>query len=247
MIIHDKFIFVHMVKTGGSFLQEYLGKNVPGCKGTGPSFKRHKPARSVASEIQFKFGMHRNPFDWYVSWWAFQANQKKPGNSFPDLLVPDFSLSIKNLDEAHGIHKQKFSPLFLDFDIMQKFDIGVMTYKFIEMFCDYNYIVSASQFNGFTAGNFMVHTTIPMEDMRDELVQLFKKQIFPLTDEQKYLLYSSPKKNVSNHNDYRLYYCKWARDWVKHKERYLLDLFGYRFDFLSQMSAQKEYSHVGVA
>jgi hypothetical protein len=248
MVIHDKFIFVHMVKTGGSFLQHYFGKYVEGSRGTGPGAKRHKTARTVELEPQFKFGVHRNPFDWYVSWWAFQANQKKPGNSLPDLLVTaDFPKSIQNLDKAEGIHKQTKSPLSLDFNVMQKFDIGVMTYKFLEMFCDFNWVLSSQRFDGFTPGLFMIHTTIPMEDLRDQLVQLFKLQIFPLSDRQKSVLYNLPVKNVSNREDFRAYYDKSTRAWVAHKERHLLNLFDYRFDFLSQPYCQKEYNRVGIA
>jgi len=233
MVIHNKFILVHMVKTGGTFLQIYFGKNIPGCKATGSGYRRHKPAKAVNGRSQFKFGVMRNPYSWYISWWAFQAVQRRPGNSLPALLVKDFSQSVRNLDAARGIIKQTKSPLFIDFDILQRFDIGVMTYKVIEMFCDSNRIFNDPRFDGFQSEHFLINTTISMEHLRDELVQLFEAKVFELSNEQKSMLYATPRINVSEHDGFTQYYNDEARKWVEHKERYLFKLFpDYKFEDL---------------
>jgi len=229
MVIHEKFIFVHMVKTGGTFLQEYFGKNIAGCRATGSGANRHKPVWAVKDLPQFKFGVMRNPYAWYVSWWAFQAVQRSPGNSLPSLLVSDFSQSIRNLDQAHGIVKQTKSPLFIDFDIMRRFDIGVMTYKFIEMFCDADRIFAQDTFNGFNRSDFLIDATIFMEDLKNELVELFYDHIFELTELQTKALYDHPRVNAGQHSQYHEYYNDETLAWVKHKDRHLFNLYWNEF------------------
>lgn len=224
MVSHEKFIFVHMVKTGGTFLQHYFGQAIPGCRASGSGHNRHKPVSSVMDAPQFKFGSIRNPYSWYVSWWAFQAVQRRPGNSMPSLLVKSFPQSVKNIDAARGIIKQTKSPLFIDFDIAHRFDIGVMTYKFIETFC-HPKIFSRDSFDGFRDGDIIVDRFVSMENLRDDIVSLFRNNIFELSDNQCSLLYSTPDINVSQHGDFGQYYDKETMEWVRHKERHLLKMF----------------------
>jgi hypothetical protein len=225
MVINDKFIFVHMVKTGGTFLQDYFGKNIAGCRSTGSGAGRHKPVKAIKDLPQFKFGVMRNPYAWYISWWAFQAIQRSPGNSLPTLLVADFSQSIRNLDQARGIIKQTKSHLFIDFDIMHRFDIGVMTYKFIEMFCDADRIFSQNVFDGFKREDLLIDATVTMEDLRNEVVEIFYDYIFTLSEDQVNNLYDHPRINVGKYEDFTEHYTPETVEWVKRKDRHLFNLY----------------------
>ena len=230
MVIHDKFISVHMVKTAGTFLQDYFGQNVPGTRGTGGGAKRHKPASAVKDIDTFKFGTCRNPFSWYVSWWAFVGIQRRPGNSFPTLATNNFKETIANLDKAVGIVKQTSSHLSIDFDILRRFDIGIMTYKFIETFCDHDKIFTLDKWYGFGKDQILVDQFISMENLADDLILLFSNYIFELSDEQKKNLYAMKKVNLSKHDHYKTYYDQSLIDWVRIKERYLFDMFDYNWE-----------------
>ena len=229
MVIHDKFISVHMVKTAGTFLQDYFGNNVPGTRGTGRGARRHHPASAVRDLNQFKFGTCRNPFSWYVSWWAFVGNQRRPGNSFPTLATKDFKETMNNLDNATGVVKQTSSHLFINFDILRRFDIGIMTWKFIETFCDHEKIFALDKWDGFGSGEILVDQFVSMENLAEDLIYLFSHRIFELSDKQKKNLRTMDKVNLSRHDHYTTYYDQSLIDWVKHRERYLFNMFGYNW------------------
>lgn len=216
-----------MVKTAGSFLQDYFGHYVPGSRGTGLGARKHRPVRHVRDASCFKFGVCRNPYSWYVSWWAFVANQRRPGNSFPTITSPDFHKTLDLLNKATGIVKQTSSRMFIDFDFLRRHDIGIMTWKFIETFCDYDRIIAEDAFDGFTLDLILVDRFARMELLPQDLIDMFDTFIFKLSTAQKEGLLSMERKNVSKHDYFRKYYNQPQIDWVTHKERHLIDLFGY--------------------
>ena len=78
MLVTDQFVFVHVPKTGGTFIQTVLGKHLPvvdlesvmndrtwshASYGALPAEWRERPAFCVV----------RNPWDWYVSWFHYQT------------------------------------------------------------------------------------------------------------------------------------------------------------------------------
>lgn len=78
MIVTERFVFIHMHKTGGQFLNEVIKSCIPEHRAIG----YHFPRTEVPPEAQNLplVGMVRNPWDWYVSWYAFN---KRPGASNP--------------------------------------------------------------------------------------------------------------------------------------------------------------------
>jgi hypothetical protein len=78
MIVTDRFVFVHMHKTGGQFLNEIIARCIPDQRTVG----YHLPRAEVpeASSHLPVVGMVRNPWDWYVSWYAFN---RRPGINNP--------------------------------------------------------------------------------------------------------------------------------------------------------------------
>lgn len=78
MIVTDRFVFIHMHKTGGQFLSEIIKRCIPGHRAIGYHFPRTEvPSGAEALPL---VGMVRNPWDWYVSWYAFN---KRPGANNP--------------------------------------------------------------------------------------------------------------------------------------------------------------------
>ena len=71
MICNDKFSFIHLHKTAGQSINEILLSCIPSAKFIGyhypcskiPHGHRHQPL----------VGVIRNPWDWYVSWYAFNS------------------------------------------------------------------------------------------------------------------------------------------------------------------------------
>jgi hypothetical protein len=100
MIATPHFVFLHLHKSGGTFVNECLLRFVPGTRQIG----YHLPRRLVPPELAHLpiLGLVRNPWSYYVSWYAFQAARPEPNALF--LLASDnrrlgFEGTIRNMLE----------------------------------------------------------------------------------------------------------------------------------------------------
>lgn len=79
MIVTDRFVFLHLHKSGGTFVNECLLRFVPGAREIGYHLPRQLIPPSAASLPVL--GFVRNPWSYYVSWHAFQSTRPQP-NAF---------------------------------------------------------------------------------------------------------------------------------------------------------------------
>ncbi|HET8862731.1 MAG TPA: hypothetical protein VFM94_05735 [Solirubrobacterales bacterium] len=79
MVIHDRFVFLHVPKTGGRFIRRFLLQAFPSCRFVDeqhPHFGWNKlPEEAVGRPV---LAFIRNPWDWYVSWYSFISGQPAP-------------------------------------------------------------------------------------------------------------------------------------------------------------------------
>ena len=69
MICTPTFSFIHLHKTGGQSINELLLSHIPGAKEIGYHLPvAHLPSQAKSLPV---IGVVRNPWDWYVSWYAF--------------------------------------------------------------------------------------------------------------------------------------------------------------------------------
>ncbi len=104
MIVTERFVFLHLHKSGGTFVNEFLLRFLPDAKQVGyhlprrlaPPFAAHLPA----------LGFVRNPWSYYVSWYTFQASRREPNALFRILSEDgrlDFEATVANmLDLGEG-------------------------------------------------------------------------------------------------------------------------------------------------
>ncbi|HEX6688961.1 MAG TPA: hypothetical protein VF085_09895 [Solirubrobacterales bacterium] len=73
MLIHDRFVFLHVPKTGGRFVRQALAQELPDCREVDEHKFRHKGWSKIPSEATGKpvLTFIRNPWDWYVSWYTY--------------------------------------------------------------------------------------------------------------------------------------------------------------------------------
>ena len=78
MIVTERFVFIHMHKAGGQFLNDVIKRCIPDHQAIGYHFPRTEvpPAAAGLPVV----GFVRNPWDWYVSWYAFN---RRPGAGNP--------------------------------------------------------------------------------------------------------------------------------------------------------------------
>ena len=98
MIVTDGFVFLHLHKSGGSFVNEFLKRFFPTAREIGyhlpwslvPASHAHLPA----------LGLVRNPWSYYVSWYTFQKQRPRPNALFRLLSDDgrlDFEPTVRNM------------------------------------------------------------------------------------------------------------------------------------------------------
>lgn len=80
MLVTDKLLFLHLHKSGGTFVNQLLLRCVPGARQIG----YHLPYRETPSEFRDRpvVGTVRSPWAYYVSWYHFQCGQQQPNILF---------------------------------------------------------------------------------------------------------------------------------------------------------------------
>ena len=98
MIVTDHCIFLHLHKSGGTFVNEFLMRFVPEARQIGYHLPR-KLAPPTAAQLP-ALGFVRNPWSYYVSWYAFQARRRAPNALFRILSDDrrlDFEHTVANM------------------------------------------------------------------------------------------------------------------------------------------------------
>lgn len=112
MIVTPDFVFIHLHRTGGRFIRSLLLDHMPGSREIG----YHFPSSLIPLSCRGLpvMGFVRNPWDWYVSWYAF--NRMRPRSVI--FIVAsnegqlDFNSTVMNLlhlgsDSAHSLRMRK--------------------------------------------------------------------------------------------------------------------------------------------
>jgi hypothetical protein len=103
MILTTRFVFIHIPRTGGTFVRQLFFQAAP------PEWQTrilegHPGACDIPAELRHlpRIAVVRNPFDWYVSWFHYML--QIGGNPIFDAVAPsgeepDFRRSIQKLLE----------------------------------------------------------------------------------------------------------------------------------------------------
>lgn len=234
MMLHNKFIFTHLTKTGGTFIRQYLAKYIK----TGSFIKecqnsrlrKHDPLCKIPELIlnsRYKFGVVRNPLSFYVSLWGANITSRSIRNR------PRRKIWFKNNPEMKEDPKKFIKFLcdeekgkinFFDFDLIKKMDIGVLTYRYLYLYYDHK-IFSDKKWIKNHKKYKLVDEVIRFEDgLASEIERVFHENIFNLNKTQKSALYNFPKKNKSKHRPFMEYYNKETINYVKYKDRFIFKI-----------------------
>lgn len=229
MIIHNKFIFAHMGKNAGHFVNYWVREAIPGCKFM-PN--NHHPLADIDElENRFKWGIIRNPYDFYVSWWA---STRKRSGSVSELVggnkEEDFGEFLKYTLEKSGeiLHS------WIDFNIMNRLDIGLNTFLFIRAHCDYKKVFEIKKIENLKK-YLLTNKIIRCEGLAKNIEKLFAENIFRLNEQQTETLYRLENKLKTNqktrefnhfeHGHFKTYYKPGLIELVNYKDRYLFQLY----------------------
>jgi len=201
MVVHEKFVFLHLQKSAGCFTREFLAKAFPGAQDR--TDRRHWPLEERPAG-KFVFGNIRNPWEWYVSWYSYRSD---PFRGFIDRHADFRSLMLDlHSGENHGrLHD-------LDFDAIRREEIGLCTYYYKRLF---RHVVP----------DFFCR----VECLEQDLIAGLERSGLPLDDRQTNLLLGMQRVNTSEHGNSTSYYDEELIELVRKRDRLIIEKFGYEY------------------
>lgn len=228
MIATRNFVFLHLHKSGGTFVNQWLLQFLPDARQLG----YHLPRRLIPPPLADLpvIGLVRNPWSYYVSWYAFQAARPQPNPLFR-LLSEDGALSfagtIRNMLNlgADGVHLDALIGALPDTYTNRGLNLPGPQLAAIRgtKMGFYSYLY-----------RYMYEGPRParvarMEHMRSELPPLLAAAGTAMSDAMATYLATAPATNRSEHSAYPEHYDPGLRDLVAERDGDLIAQHGYRF------------------
>ena len=235
MICTPKFSFIHLHKTGGQTISELLLNHISGSKEIGYHLPvTHLPLQAKALPV---LGVIRNPWDWYVSWYAFN-NLRGIKNPLFNIVSrgkqAGFNETIENLLRYPEINAQneifKNSHRALLPENFENDGGAGFTKDCVDFFRSnekgyYSLLVERM----FGQGSETVNV-LRFERLAAELKSMMNLLEVPEAGEVLAGLDQQPRKNSSARGHYAHYYDDELRDLVAEKEESIIQRFCYEFE-----------------
>jgi len=229
MITTDRFVFLHLHKSGGTFVNECLLHFLPDARHIG----YHLPRSLVPPQASAlpALGFVRNPWSYYVSWYSFQLERPHPNFLFR-ILSEDgrlgFEETVRNmlnlgagslrLDLLLRALPSQYSNQGLNlprFALAPIRDTRLGFYTFL-----YRYLYS---------GGNQPAVVGRLELLRDELIPMLESVGQPMSAEMRRHVEHEAPTNTSTHSAYADYYGAALRDLVAERDAEIIARHGYRF------------------
>ncbi len=205
MIVCNKFIFLHLQKSGGTFVNKMMASCIPYARPIGYHFPYKEVPKSFARLPIV--GTVRNPWDYYVSWYHFQSQVDEPRALFMCVSknnTLNFEETILNL-----LSLSENEQLFTEFQQQlptQYMDQGIN----LTQACLDPYKNSGDGFYSFLYNRLYQGASDPiiikMEQLREGLNSLVEQLQLQPKQKIKAFLCDAPNMNTSKHNNYQFYY-----------------------------------------
>lgn len=234
MIATQRFVFLHLHKTGGQFVNRVLLRYLPDARAIG----YHLPRSAAPPQLRGLpvIGFVRNPWDWYVSWYAFNLAQPQRNPIFRAVSANgqlDFKHTLVNMlhlgcERSRPLRATISAALpetragnlgsgitradLLGFEDESR---GYFTWLWRYMF------FLDTRADGLYDGR--------MENLRADLLAALQAVTQPVTAELRDAILNNPPVNASARRDYRAYYDAELRALVAARDAELVDTYAYGF------------------
>jgi hypothetical protein len=228
MIATDRFVFLHLHKSGGTFVNECLLRFVPGARQLG----YHLPFTQIPPGLAAlpRLGVVRDPWSYYVSWYAFQTARPQPNPLFAVLSRGgslDFAGTIRNmldlgsdaalLDATVHALPARYTNRGLNLPGPELARIAGSGQGFYSFLFRYMFGPEASPF------------IARLNDLRVELPMLLERLGADIGPGLRAHVASAAPTNVSVHGAYTDYYDGELAELVADRDRAVIQRFGFRF------------------
>lgn len=228
MIVTDQFVFIHLHKSGGTFVLSFLQQFESSAQMIG----YHLPYSELPKEYHRLpvLGSVRNPWSYYVSWYSFQAAMENPNPLFrivSDDRQLDFNATITNLvnlsesaarlDALQQTLPDHFRPRGLNLtraciEPLRNEDIGFYSFMYERMY------TGAKE-----------PRIVAMESLREDLLDALPACGRELSREEQQFIEQQPPTNTTRHGPHQDYYSDELRKLIADKDRAVIERFGYSF------------------
>lgn len=229
MIATRRFVFLHLHKSGGTFVNRFLAEFFPEARQVG----YHLPRAYVPTPLRGLplLGTVRNPWDYYVSWYSFQSAKPQPNALFDACSEGgrlDFAGTVRNLltlaDDAPRLDAV-LSRLPAQFPNRGLNLTGP---------CLAPLSGSGMGFYGFLYrrmyGDAQDVSLVPMERLRTGLVEALEAIGVEVTAPMRGFIERRDRINASEHRHYGSYYDDALRALVAERDAEVIARHGYRFE-----------------
>ena len=252
MIVTDKFALMHMHKTGGQSLGHILHDSIPGLQHVGYHYPFHMlPQQHADLPV---VGMVRNPWDWYISWYAVNTRPEVSNPLFfiiSDGFQADFRRTISNLvnlpsdlPESRNYRKALIDilPDTLEGNAgvgltrdcirgMEQCGVGYYSWQFRRMHGDLD--------------NPRLHIG-RFENLQGDFLDIMQSLGVEQYDAIKTGFSEKPRHNTSRHSHYSKYLDAELRDLIAEREAELIERYDYHFEQDSSDDATIEFAPIQI-
>lgn len=229
MIVTPRFVFLHLHKSGGTFVNAGLMQHLAGARQIGYHLPRSMlPVQYAALPL---LGLVRNPWSYYVSWYSFQRSRPKPNALFQTLSnggALDFAGTIRNmlnLDRDPALLDRVLAALpaayinqglnLPNVALAQIRGSGLGFYSFL-----YRYLYGP---------DVTAVKLARMEQLRVEVPPLLESAGEPVTSALRDYMNTAPALNTSEHAPHRQLYDAELAQLVAERDRLVIERHGYSF------------------
>ena len=227
MIVTSHVIYLHLHKTGGTFVNEFLRRFVSDARYIG----YHLPRRLAPPQFAHlpALGFVRNPWSYYVSWYFFQARRPQPNALFrvlSDDRQLDFERTVANmldlttgrrLDALVASLPRHYGDSGLNLPGFALEPIRASGRGFYSYL--YRYLYDAPG---------IMHIR-RLDQMREELIPMLQAVGQPVSAAMHDYMRDTPATNRSEHAAYAGYYGEALRELVAERDAEIIARHGFRF------------------
>ena len=232
MIATDRFVYIHLHKSGGTFVNECLLRFFPDARQLG----YHLPLALLPQSLSALpvLGFVRNPWSYYVSWYAFQSQRPQPNALFrcvSDDGTLDFKASVRNLlqlgddparlDRLLGLLPDRYGESSFGLNLpnfalapIRGSGLGFYSYLF-------RYMYTGAAIEPFIGR---------CENLRADFLGFLERVSAPVGTELRGFIASASPRNASSHGDWHGYYDRALAEFVAQRDSLIIERFAYRFD-----------------
>ena len=233
MIFHPDFVFAHLEKTGGTFIEKFLSRRIKDANHR-PKVNRHDSLYLYKDDIEgyeniIKVGYIRNPYDWYLSFWCFSNDGKHPYSQHlyeSKESKKDINVWIEQLFKLTKVIPRYIArPPTLDLSIPVKLDIGLLTFRYLTVYHHPDVFDDIENHSKY----LVLNRVLKFENLTKELENFFSENLCNLSEKQLSQLYEMPNMRKTDHDHYSKYYTKEIIDLIRRKDRIIVDTYNYTF------------------